>query len=913
LSLSPGSLLGSHEIVGLLGAGGMGEVYRARDTKLNRQVAIKILPEAYAADPDRVARFHREAQAVAALNHSNIAGIYDLAESGATKFLVLELIEGDTLADRLQRGPVPAEEALTIIKQVLEALEAAHEKGICHRDLKPANIKLTPDGVVKVLDFGLAKFMQSSPSAPNMSHSPTLSVAGTYPGVILGTAGYMSPEQAKGYEADQRSDLFSVGCILYELLSGRQAFEGETASEILAGVLKSEVDYAALPPRLNPRIGDLLRRCLEKNPKKRWHAAADVRVEIEALIGNATIVDAPAVALPPRPWWRRALPVAAGLVAGATISVPTALRLAPKPESSVSRFSIQLPEGQQFTNTGRLLLAISPDGKQLVYVANSRLFLRALSDLEPREIAGSNLGGGVLNPVFSPDGQALAFYSQADGTIKRLALGGGAAVTICQANIPYGMHWSEDGMVFGQAGMGIVRVPPQGGVPEIIVPEESGEVLSAPQLLPGGKAVIFSAVALDGHWDIGRIVVQEIGGARRVLVEGGADARLLPSGHLVFARSGVLLAVPFDVANRTVAGGPISVVEGVRRAGLSPGQTGIGQFAFSSTGSLVYLPGPIQVEVTGSNFDLALFDRKGAARPLGLAKKSYRSPRASPDGKFIVVDTDDDKESIVWIYELAGGRSIQRLTFGGRNRYPIWSRDGRWILFQSDREGDLGIFRQLADGSGPAERLTKPEQGVEHVPQSMSKGDVQMLFSTMKDKIWSLSLLSMDTRRPVPFGDVRSTDFGEAAFSPDGKWVAYQARDAGTEPALRASEAYRAARQVFVVPFPATGAKYLVAAGGHPYWSSNGDELTLNTGPNQSLRYSFTSSPRVAFGEPRPFSRIGRGEQNPATSRRGADSMPDGEHIIGVSIETDPALAADPRITVVLNWFSEVLQRVPRR
>ena len=313
LGLSPGFILGSHEIVGLLGAGGMGEVYRARDTKLNRQVAIKILPEAYAADPDRVARFHREAQAVAALNHPNIAGIHDLAESGGTKYLVLELIEGDTLADRLRRGPVPAEEALSIIKQVLEALEAAHEKGICHRDLKPANIKLTPDGVVKVLDFGLAKFMQSSSSAPNMTHSPTLSVAGTYPGVILGTAGYMSPEQAKGYEADQRSDSFSVGCILYELLSGRQAFEGETASEILAGVLKSEADFTALPPRLNPRLVELLRRCLEKNPKKRWHAAADVRVEVEALIDKATVVEVAGVAATPRPWWRRALPVAAGL------------------------------------------------------------------------------------------------------------------------------------------------------------------------------------------------------------------------------------------------------------------------------------------------------------------------------------------------------------------------------------------------------------------------------------------------------------------------------------------------------------------------------------------------------------------------------------------------------------------------
>ena len=321
----------------------MGEVYRATDTKLNRQVAIKVLPEIYAGDPDRVARFNREAQAVAALNHTNIAAIYDLAESGTTKFLVLELIEGDTLADRIRRGPVPPEEALVIVKQILEALEVAHEKGICHRDLKPANVKLTPDGAIKVLDFGLAKFLQSSPSAPHMSHSPTLSVAGTYPGVILGTAGYMSPEQAKGYEADHRSDLFSVGCILYELLTGRQAFEGETASEVLAGVLKSEADLTLLPPRLNPRLVELLRRCLEKSPKKRWHAAADVRVEIESAMGRAIVPDEPrVVAAAARPVWRRAVPVAAVLV-GSVAAGYAAWTLKPDPPRLVTRFVVPLP------------------------------------------------------------------------------------------------------------------------------------------------------------------------------------------------------------------------------------------------------------------------------------------------------------------------------------------------------------------------------------------------------------------------------------------------------------------------------------------------------------------------------------------------------------------------------------------
>ena len=385
-------------------------------------------------------------------------------------------------------------------------------------------------------------------------------------------------------------------------------------------MLKSEADSTALPPRLNPRLVELLRRCLEKNPKKRWHAAADVRVEIEGLIDKATVVEPVEVAATRRPWWRRALPVSAGVIVGALIAGPAVWMLPPEPDASVSRFSIPLSEGQAFTNGGRLLVALSPDGKQLVYVANNRLFLRALADLEPREIAGTDLGSAVTTPVFSPDGQALAFYAQADNTIKRIALAGGAAVTICQATNPFGMHWSEDGLVFGQAGQGIVRVSSQGGVTEIIAPADRGELLSGPRLLPGGNAVIFSAVAIGGNWDLSRIVVLEIGGARTTLIEGGADARLLPTGHLVFARAGVLLAVPFDVAKRAVSGGPIAVVEGVRRTGLNTVTPGAAQFAFSSTGTLVYLMGPAQLETAGM-LDLALFDRKGGRATTAPAKE----------------------------------------------------------------------------------------------------------------------------------------------------------------------------------------------------------------------------------------------------------------------------------------------------
>lgn len=410
MSLATGSRLGSHEIIGLFGAGGMGEVYLAHDTKLNRRVAIKVLPDAYASDADRIARFHREAQAVAALSHPNIASIYDLAESDGTKYLVLELIEGDTLADRLRRGPLPVEEALHIAKQILEALEVAHEKGICHRVLKPANVKVTPDGAVKVLDFGLAKFLQSGSSAGQLTHSPTMSLAGTYPGMILGTAGYMSPEQAKGFGADQRSDIFSFGCILYEFLTGRQAFEGETGSEILASVLKTEPELSALPPRLNPRLVELLRRCLEKNPKKRWHAAADVRNEIEAVMGRAVIVEEPRlVATSARPLWLRALGASALVLLGAAIAGYAVWMLKPLPPRTVMRFAIPLPEGQQLTNPGRQLVAVSPDGTNLVYVANQRLYLRPIAGLEARVIAGTEHPPASSIRCFRPTDCPLRF------------------------------------------------------------------------------------------------------------------------------------------------------------------------------------------------------------------------------------------------------------------------------------------------------------------------------------------------------------------------------------------------------------------------------------------------------------------------------------------------------------------------
>ena len=904
MAFQPGTTLGPFTIVATLGAGGMGEVYRARDTKLNREVAIKVLPEAYAGDPERVARFHREAQAVAQLNHPNIAAIYDFADAPpAVKFLVLELVDGDTLADRLRRGPLAVEEALRITAQILEALEVAHERGICHRDLKPANVKLTADGAVKVLDFGLAKFLQNTAATNNLTNSPTLSLGGTIPGVILGTAAYMSPEQAKGLEADHRSDLFSVGCVLYELLTGRQAFEGETTSDILAAVLKSDVDFTRLPPRLNPRLVEVLRRCLEKNPKKRWHAAADVRAEIESAITQPFVADSPSTAIAAPSLWKLAAALcAAALVAGIAAGY-AAWTLKPESPHSVTRFAVPLPEGRQFTNTGRQLIALSPDGSRMIYVADNQLYLRSMADTEAQVIRGSDAGGkGVLNPAFSPDGQSVAFFANADSTVKRIPVDGGTPVTICNATIPYGLSWSDSGIVFAQPERGVFRVADAGGVPELIAPIGESEIATAPMMLPGGRAVLFSMKSRGDTWEQGHVMVQPLGGERRVLVDGVSDGRYVSTGHLIYGRGGVVMAAPFDVDTLSITGGAVPIVEGVLRSSMGARGTGAMHLSIAANGTLAYLPGPAAPSAEALDRDLTVFDRAGISKPLKLPPGPYRYPRVSPDGKFVAFEREESPESSVWIYELAGGRPPQRLTFGGDGSAPIWSRDGRWVVFTSDRNGDAALFRQRADGSGTAEQLSKPESGTTHTAHAFSAADTHLLLTMRtRENRSTLWLLAMERRALAQFGPDNTFDDVEGDFSPDGKWIVYQERlVTGT-------------RQVFLQPFPTTGAKFLVRAGGHPYFSAIGDEVIINVGPSENAIVPVSFTPRVTVGQATLFPRAGRIEGNPADSRRNVDAMRDGSgRMIGVTGQQTTRTRDDrPQIMVVLNWFDELRQRVP--
>jgi serine/threonine protein kinase len=545
-----GKTLVHYEITAKIGKGGMGEVYQAKDTKLGREVAIKVLPEEFARDTDRVARFQREAKLLASLNHPNIAAIYGLEESEGLHFLVMELIEGDTLRDRIKSGPIPVEEALRLALQMAEALEAAHEKGVIHRDLKPANIKVTPNGKVKILDFGLAKAYVRDQENMSPMDSPTISAAATQQGVILGTAAYMSPEQARGKPVDKRSDIWAFGVVLYEMLTGRQVFTGETVSDTLASVLAREPAWQSLPPNLHPRIIFLLERCLKKEPKDRYSGINDARVEIQEVLADPSgAFVQPVTTTKPRKKLRLGIPwVAAALVLGGIIVGVAVWYLKPTEPRQVMRFYHELPEDQTFRLTSASVVDLSADGTKIVYVANQQLFLRDLNELMSRPIQGTN--ENPTTPIFSPDGLWVGYYSSEDRQWKKITVSGGAPVTLCDAGLPAGATWgSENTILFEEGPGGIKRISGNGGTPELLIEEKEGKRFHGPQALPGGEWVLFSISGENVRsWDDAQIVAQSLKtGERKILVSGGSDARYIPTGHLVYALGDVLYAKAFDV------------------------------------------------------------------------------------------------------------------------------------------------------------------------------------------------------------------------------------------------------------------------------------------------------------------------------------------------------------------------------
>jgi serine/threonine-protein kinase len=935
MALTTGSRLGVYEIISPLGAGGMGEVYRARDSKLGRDVALKILPELFAADPDRVARFQREAQVLASLNHPNIGAIYGLQESNGVLALVLELVEGPTLADRIARGPIPLDDALPVAKQIAEALGAAHEQGIIHRDLKPANVKVRSDGTVKVLDFGLAKLTETGgASGPlgtghvhALSQSPTITTpAMTQMGMILGTAAYMSPEQAKGRPADKRSDVWAFGCVVFEMLTGKRAFDGEDVSDTLASVLKGEPDWTLLPADIPASLRMLIQRCLARD---RRQSIGDIAV-VQFLLSETS------AALGPSPGAsagesthesksKLALTISGSVVVTALLAAAVAWWLWPaslRPQPV--RFTWTLSQRQASFLIARQSIAITGDGTQIVYVAGNQLYKRALADLEASPISGTFFGQttAVMSPAISPDGRSVAFW--ADNSIRRIPIAGGVASTVCPAPAPSGLLWDQSGMVFGVLTRGVWRCSPSGGSPQQLATVNSDEQAHGPQILFNGKALLFTVAKADGgpsRWDRAQIVWQSLTtGERKTVVSGGSDGRYLPTGHLLYAVGGTMLASPFDAERGVLLGDAIPIVEGVRRS--LGGTVGTAHLVTSATGVLAYMPGPVSA---ATNESIAIADRTGNVMPLPLLPGPYVGVRASRDGATLAIASDDGTQSNVWIARTGNDSAARRLTFDGRNHSPILSPDGTQVAYQSDREGDQAIFVRRTDGTGAIDRVTKPADGESHVPESWSPNGKYLSYSAGKPGGFALWVLSVGDKKAVRLGDVESRALLGSSFSPDGRWIAYYVSPStgqfpDTSRPINDVGQLSSDTGVFIQPFPATGARYQVPKHQidfHPVWSSNGKSLFFTPSANSGRLdvIAIATQPTVTFGTLESLPARVTADRIAAESRAW-DILPDGR-FVGIvpqsSVTGVDAAGTDTQIRFVLNWFDELKQRVPAK
>ena len=889
-----GKTLNHYTVEAQLGVGGMGEVYLARDTRLGRSVAVKVLPEAFDQDADSIVRFEREARLLASLNHPNIASLYGMEKAGSKHFLVMELVEGETLAERMRRGPIAIEEALKFGQQMAEALEAAHQSGVVHRDLKPANVKITSDNKIKVLDFGLAKAMENAPANLNISNSPTISMHATNAGVILGTAAYMSPEQAKGLTADSRSDIFSLGCLLFEMLSGRQPFQGDTTSELLASVLVREPDWTLLPANVKPRVHDLVRRCMDKNPRRRWQAAGDVRMEIETLLSEPLgVVAQSPTTVAPHPLWRRGVPV---LMTALLVGLATGFavwNLKPSAPAQIYRYEVPLP-GYRIFNLGPWnVLAISPDGTKLVYAMNNQLHLYLMETGEHRPISGAN--GEIGNIFFSPDGQWVGFWAIRERMLKKIAITGGVPIKICDTPSVSGATWDGNRIVFAQPQKGIMHVSEDGGEPQVLVPIPSNQLAHGPQILAGGKAVLFT-LGINSNlqdWDSAEVVLQPLpSGKPRRIVQGASDARVVASGHLIYSLGRSVMAEPFDLKTLDRLGGPVAVVDKVMRSPI--GLSAATQIAFADNGTLVYIPvGPNSFP---DRRTLAIAGKNNTLQRLKVPPLPYLYPRFSPDGSQIVVATEDSKGAMVHVYDLSGGASLRPLTFQGRNTNPIWSADSRYVIYSSVRDGKLGIFRKLANGSGLEEPLIAGEESPALAPQSAHRlGSVLALY-----RAGGIQTLLLDgDRKPTPLLQVGRGAQVHATFSPDGKWITYMSTENG-------------APQVFVRPYPLTESMYLIADNAaYPAWSPNGERVFYYYPPD-IYSVDVRTEPTFWVGEKHEkVSIVGSIHPSPALLRNYDIHPKTGEVLVVLPADSEVAREDDPKIKVVLNWFEDLRKRVP--
>jgi serine/threonine-protein kinase len=899
MPLASGARLGSYEILSPIGAGGMGEVYRARDTRLNRDVAIKIVPDLFASDPERLARFSREAQTLAGLNHPNIAHVYGLEGNG----LVMELVDGQDLAQRLVRGPLSLDDALPIATQIVDALDAAHDHGIVHRDLKPANIKVRADGVVKVLDFGLAKALDPTRTAASGDAnsptvlSPTFQSGLSQQGIILGTAAYMSPEQAKGKPVDKRADIWAFGCVLFEMLTGKSAFPGDNVTEILAAVVRGEPDWSALPSNTPPSVRRLLRRCLNKDPKDRLPDIGVARLEIRdasdaARSGEVAtqLVRAPRKS---RPWWMMAL----GVVAGAIVAGIVALRMWPAPASLPAlKLAIDWPDDQTWAGPSGPGVALSPDGTHIAYVAGTagrsgaQIYLRDLRGEEIRLVSSSDF---PYNPFFSPDSAQIGFV--ANGKLWRAPVAGGTPFEIGSVDVnDRGVAWSADGYIYSGGGSGISRIAESGGTREQIttVDKAAGEVAHRfPTAVPGRRGVLFTI--FKGSLEEARVAVVDVTTKKwRVLMDRTAHAAVyVPTGHLVYLRTGVLMAAPFDPSRLELTGPSAPVMTGVLY-----NNGGAGHFSVSSTGTFAYMPDP----GTRMQADLLWVDRKGGTSAIDVPRGAYSRPELSPDGARVALEEStalSKQRIVVWDF---GRHALSVVTRdSGVSEAPIWMPDGASLLFASRPQlGALGrLFRQRADGTGDPTQITSGSlaqvyaSGGEY-PAWVSPDGTKIIYSvtgTNADGIKVLDIATGQAQMLVPGGR-------GPRLSPDGRWLAYVTLEAGIG-------------QIYVSPYPnVASARWQASAGSGTAarWSRDSTELFYRgVGSNRPHMYVLKVGNSATLEGLRPQLLLDVPDSG-SNELEAFDVARDGRFLIVKGLPQKP-----PIPHVIVNWFEVLKRTVP--
>ncbi len=888
MALDTGTRLGPYEITGKLGEGGMGEVYRATDTKLDRQVAIKVLPAAFTEDPERLARFEREAKVLAQLHHPNIASIFGLEESNGIRALVMELVEGQTLAQRLEGGALSVDESLAIARQIAEALEEAHEKGIVHRDLKPANINVMVDGKIKVLDFGLAKALDpggspgstSSASASQLARSPTLTHAATQMGMILGTAAYMAPEQAAGAAVDRRADIWSFGVVLFEMLSGRRLFDGESVSHVLAAVLKDTPDFSLLPAETPGRIVNLLRRCLRRKPRERLQAIGDARVVIEEVLADprGDDKDVPVVARGSKMPW---VVAAAGIAATVVFAALWLGAGGSQKSSRALQAALVAPEGQAFGDT----FALSPDGSRIVFEAFDQktgarsLWLRALDRGEAKRLAPAD--GGEM-PFWSPDGAHLGFF--AEGKLTRLDPQGGPAQVLCEAPTPRGGAWGEDGRIVFTAAFrtGLSIVPAAGGAPATLTTlDESRHEKSHrfPVFLPGGKSILFLAQTAEGGAknDESAIEALELSSGKRTrLISVNSSALFDPGGNVLFFRDGTLFAQRFDPGSLKLSGDPVPIASPV-----SFTQNEQMLATVSGDGTLVFREG-----TRGTFSSLAWLDRNGVGTQVIRDRELFSNIALAHDGKRLAytVNSAGQGATDLWIHDLARD-SASRLTFDeGSEEYPVWSSDDRFLYYSNDLRNDGTIYRRSSDGTGSAVEVASTENGL--WPLAVS-GDGQWLVVGAVSSQSGQDILRFDlaTKAITPL-IVTSSNDQYPALTRDDRFLAYASEQSGRF-------------EIYVRALGGGSGTWQISKEGglYPHWRADGRELFYFSRPDTVMVVDVEPGPAPRFSAPREMFR------HPMEN---FDVTPDGQRIVALR-PADSDLAKP--LVVVTNWRQRMTAR----